>query len=34
MEYEADLVACTLTAKPRGERNHALCEENAFDRYQ
>ena len=34
MEYEADLVACTRTAKPRGERNHALCEESAFDRYQ
>lgn len=32
--YEADLDACRLMAKPRGERNYVLCKENAFERYQ
>jgi len=32
--YETDLDARRLMAKPRGERNYALCKENAFDRYQ
>ncbi|RKF31569.1 DUF6531 domain-containing protein [Paraburkholderia fungorum] len=33
-KYEVDLDFCILAAKPRGQRNYALCKENAFDRYQ
>ncbi|MFM0723863.1 DUF6531 domain-containing protein [Paraburkholderia strydomiana] len=33
-QYEADLDFCRLVAKPRGDRNYALCKSNAFDRYQ
>ncbi|SDQ36335.1 YD repeat-containing protein [Paraburkholderia fungorum] len=33
-QYETDLDFCRLVAKPRGDRNYALCKANAFDRYQ